>query len=71
MVFAFSTASFMAAVNAPPQYSDQESVKVTEKWTAGEKERAAFMNASPDEVGKLPYVAYNVQQSYIQATCIE
>ena len=42
----------MMAVNAPPQYSDQESLDVTEQWSAGERERAAFMNASPDEVGK-------------------
>ena len=42
----------MAAVNAPPAYSDQESLKVTEEWDAGMEERAAFMNASPDEIGK-------------------
>ena len=47
------TASYMAAVNAPPpDFSDNESLELTEKWNTGEKERATFMNAALDEVSE-------------------
>ena len=43
----------MASANPPLDFSDKESTSLTRIWNNGEKERATFMNADPDEIGKL------------------
>lgn len=50
--------SYLSSINPAMGYSDRMSVQLTEKWAAGAAERAAFMNASSDEVGKSDFMVW-------------
>ena len=51
MLIASSITSKLSSLNPELGLSDEMSARGSKEWAAGQKERAEFMNASPDEIG--------------------